>query len=1331
MLPISPNQSTQPSLASYIPKLASAFSDTQERTDDPSESNVQIGNGFLNNLTIGNNNTANNHIHLAAADSKLIETLMLQHIFALQPNIKPLINLNSAIEDLRKRYLKGLKEDNEIKDALSNYVAPEGMELHDSIRFDLKSKVQDFLNSNKKVLLLLGEAGSGKSTFNRDLAVSLWEAYIQGSKSENMPIPIFIGLSSWLGPDRNLVSAFFEKQGFSKEHVKELQSKHRFVLILDGFDEIEHRQQVFYKDNELDNWIGSKIIITSRPEYLGSNYQYKFHPSGEHTTLQEYRLAPFSDETIKRYIDRYSEKHPHALWSAEKYKEELEEPSLKELVSNPFLLKITLSVLPELSQRQQVEKQRITRIAIYDQFVKSWFDRSQQRLNQILEVGSKERKEFKDLEREGFADFGVDFSKELALEMYKAGEVITHYQAVTHARWKKNDTSTEADWHKRLLSNEDTTTVLMRLNAPLICQDRPNNLGKEYRFIHKSLRDYFVARALWEELRRGANRHDVEHSEKLGAIRNIRPIWESLGDGFEIEPSVRFNEVNVVEDAAVQSFLVERVQEDRDLLKALLSWVKASKSRDDVKRGASNALTVLVKAGLQFTGCDLRGIQVPGSDLSFGVFDSAQLQGSDLSRANLRAIWLRQANLRGSQMSGVQFGELPYLQEEDEVTSCAYSPDGKACAMGLDNGKISVYRTSDWEKIHTLEGHEDRVTSVVYSPSGDHLASGSRWTMRVWATASGAVVHTLEEHTEFVISIVYSPLGDHLASGSWDSTVRVWSAVSGAVVHTLEGHTKFVTSVVYAPRGDYLASGSEDKSVRVWSAASGAVVHNLKGHTEAVSSVVYSPSGDYLASGSWDSTVRMWSAASGAVVYTLQGHTDRVSSVVYSPRGDHLASGSNDKTVRVWSAASGAVVHTLEGHTGRVTSVVYSPSGDYLASGSSDKTVRVWSAVSGAVIHTLEGHTGRVTSVMYAPRGGYLVSRSSDKTTRVWSVASGAVVPALDGHTGGVSSVVYSPRGDHLASGSGDRTVRVWSAASGAVVHALEGHNSYVTSVVYSPRGDHLASGSYDKTVRVWSAASGAVVHTLEGHTGVVCSVVYSPRGDHLASGSSDKTVRVWSAASRAVVHTLEGHTEAVSSVVYSPRGDYLASGSGDRTVRVWSAASGAVVHTLEGHNSYVTSVVYSPRGDHLASGSLDRTVRVWSAVSGAVVHTLRGHEDSVSSVVYSPLGDHLASGSFDNTVRLWEVYSGACLLLIEGATGRVNSVAWKWSENAAYLSSGNADKSVREWELKNDEGEYKAMLCWSSGHGELTVRDTLLEGVVGLSEVDQKLLTQRGAALA
>ncbi len=1256
---------------------------------------------------------------------------------------KLLGNLQENIQKLKLNYLEGLEKDREIKDALANYVPLEGMQLYDSTRFNLEKKVRDFLNSDKKVLLLLGEAGSGKSTFNRQLAVNLWQEYIQTNSVRDSPIPVFIQLSSLPESNRNLVGAFFEMQGFSKKQIRELQTKHRFILILDGFDEIKERQRTFYQDNQLDDWKEAKIIISSRPEYLGSNYQYKFHPSGERGALQEYRLAPFSEETIERYVDQYKEAHPEGPWSGEQYKEALKQPDLKELVGNPFLLKIALSVLPELSKILQAKGQRFTRIALYEHFLNNWFNRSQKRLAQI-QLSEREAEEFKRLELRGFIERGVGFNKKLAIEMYRAGEVATTYSSAADDPWEEPGAELSQDWRKRFFGDDNAMTVLVRLNAPLICRDKQDGSGKEYRFIHKSVRDYLVARTLWEAL--------DEHNK--------------------IKSSSWLNTLNIVNDPAVLQFLAERVRQELELANNLLGVVEQSKGEKGAQfeRGAANAITALVRAGVQFNEADLKGIRISRADLSGGVFDSAQLQGADLREVNLRQVWLREANLSSAHMAGVQFGEWPYLEEEDSVRSCAYSPDGKTCAVGLGNGKISLYWTSNWEKMHTLEGHTkdvlsvayspsgtqlasvskdctvrlwdmqrgvlvhileghtEEVNSVVYSPSGEQLASGSRdYTVRLWDTQRGALVHTLEGHTDLVTSVVCSPNGEQLASGSRDYTVRLWDTQRGALVHTLEGHTDLVTSVVCSPNGEQLASGSWDCTVRLWDVQRGVLVHTLEGHTDLVTSVVYSPDGEQLASGSWDCTVRLWDVQRGVLFHTLEGHTDLVTSVVYSPNGEQLASGSWDHTVRLWEAKSGTLVHILEGHIQGINSVLYSPSGEQLASGSADHTVRFWKRGNGVLVHTLEGHTKEVNSVVYSPSGEQLASGSDDKTVRLWDAKSGALVHTLEGHTDSISGVVYSPSGGQLASGSWDDTVRLWEADSGALVHILEGHTNTVNSVVYSPSGEQLASGSVDYTVRLWEAESGALVHTLEGHTDSISGVVYSPSGGQLASGSADKTVRLWDAKSGALIHILEGHTDSVHSVVYSPSGEQLASGDRDDTVRLWEAESGALVHTLEGHTGSVSSVVYSPSGEQLASGSWDHTVRLWEAKSGNLVHILEGHTGAVFGVTYSQSGEQLASVSWDRTVRLWEVASGTCLRVIEGFRLGLTSVAWKERPEGSYLLTGSRDGVVCQWAVKNEIGRCKVKLDWTSWHRELNVGGTRLEGIVGLSEMNKKLLEQRG----
>ncbi|GAM51618.1 hypothetical protein EBME_0081 [bacterium endosymbiont of Mortierella elongata FMR23-6] len=140
--------------------------------------------------------------------------------------------------------------------------------------------------------------------------------------------------------------------------------------------------------------------------------------------------------------------------------------------------------------------------------------------------------------------------------------------------------------------------------------------------------------------------------------------------------------------------------------------------------------------------------------------------------------------------------------------------------------------------------------------------------------------------------------------------------------------------------------------------------------------------------------------------------------------------------------------------------------------------------------------------------------------------------------------------------------------------------------------------------------------------------------------------------------------------------------------------------------------------------------MRLWDIESGEQKQKLEGHTDRVFSVAYSPRGDQVASGSSDTTVRLWDPQTGECQILIEDS-GPIASLAWKEASGIHYLGIGSLDNSVRQWELRKEEGKYKAYFRWSTGHNFLTVRGALIEGVEGLSEMNGKLLKQRGAVLA
>ncbi|GAM52742.1 hypothetical protein EBME_1205 [bacterium endosymbiont of Mortierella elongata FMR23-6] len=1311
MLPNISSQSPQPSVTSYLPQLASAFFDTAARIhsanrvyDTASSVMLQISSGVASIPIHGSSHDITVNYHSTPEDANLLaEILRPLQSTAWQPNTAPLASLD--IKTLQKKYLEGLQKDNEIKDALAIYVAPECTSITNTKeRFSLEEKVRDFLASKeKKVLLLLGVAGSGKSTFNRHLACRLWDDYNKAESSQECPIPLFIPLSTLKNSGENLIAEYLKEQGLSAAQIEVLRMSRHFIFILDSYDEIVPRSRAFYSDNGLDRW-QAHVIISSRPEYLGSNYQYMFHPPGERTALQEYQLAPFSGETIKQYVDQYKKAHPEGSWSAEQYKEALKHGDLKELVGNPFLLKITLSVLPELSKALKEKDQHFTRLALYDQFVKSWFERSEDRLRRI-QLKEDERKAFNRLSEEGFGEHSVAFSKRFAVAMYQAQAVAVTYLAANR--------SESQNWEP-FLGSDNEETRLLRFNAPLSRQ------GNQYRFIHKTLQDYFVARALWEEMR-----EQLDLSNELSVVRNLRPLWEGLGDLVKLEPSALFNQLNVVEDPAVLSFLAERVRQEGGLIKPLLGWVKASKAQDGIEKAAANALTILVKAGGQFNGLDLRKIKVPGADLRYGIFDSAQLQGADLSQVKFRGAWLRKANLEGANLKEVKFGELPSLEVGRWVNDCCYSSDGRWLAVGTGTGKDGdgAIRLYQIEKLELVQ------------------------------------VNTFEEPKSWVNSVTFSPKkgeGEVLASGSGDGMVRLWNVGSGVNLKELN-HGGSVNSVSFSRNGEMLASGSTDGTVKLWSMKSGKEFGNalhtiLESHYKGVNSVTFSLEGKkILASGGTDGTVKLWSMEDGeefGKALALKVHHGIVNSVSFSPDGTILASGGADKTVKLWKIEvlprlekEPEEPRTLRGHNNEVRSVTFSPDGKILASGGADWMVNLWNVESGEVLYTFEGHTSLVNSVNFSPNSDFLASGGPDKMVRLWRVEGSEELHALEGHRGPVHSVDLSPNGEILASGGSDKTVKLWSVESGEMLQTLEGHSDQVTSVSFSPDDRFLASGSWDGAVKMWqrSVESGGAWAILDrpllvGHEASVWSVRFSSNGKFVASGSNDKMVRLWNVQSGQELRKFVGHSEWVSSVIFSPDSQFLASGSWDKTVKLWSIESGEILYTLEGHSDWVTTVNFSPDSQFLASGSGDKTVKLWRMRSGEglciLYYTLQGHCDQVTSVNFSPDGGVLASGSKDNTVKLWSVESGEMLYTLAGFVGKIKSIDWQNpSERRVKMKmAGNMGSAVHIWQIEREDKDWTVELGWTSSQNERVVAGMSIHGAQNLSLMDIRLLKQRGA---
>ncbi|KAG0225833.1 hypothetical protein BGX31_007488 [Mortierella sp. GBA43] len=1244
--------------------------------------------------------------------------------------------------------------------------AKASLQAADDAQFPLMEEVMKFLESDKKVFLLLGDAGAGKSTFNRELECKLWET----CNIKTGRIPLHINLPAIEKPEHDMIAKQLRKAEFTEPQIREMKHYHKFVLLCDGYDESQQTQNLYMsnklnKDGEWD----VKMVISCRSEYIGSDYLDYFQPMdrNRHSKspwFQEAAVTPFSLDQVKGYISKYVEVH-QPLWSFDDYQQALELiPSLKDLVTNPFLMSLSLEVLPRMvDPGQHLSATRVTRVALYDHFIEQWLERSKKRLLGETTLNPQAKAVFDGLSQEGFTLNALDFLKKLCAAIYKEQN---GHPIVGYARYKDDGT-----WKTNFFGREDEKQILLAA-CPL------KRTGNQHRFIHRSVLEYGLALAVfdprdWKDkathesaLVRRKSVSSVASYELPGTTEDDKPANEQEPDSSSPLFSRKY-----VSDSSLLQFLEERVVQEPAFKQLLFDYIEHSKKHKKWRIAAVNAITILIRAGVQFNDAQLQGIQIPGADLSYGVFDRAQLQGADLRGTHLRNVWLREANMTGARLNDVQFGELPFLQEKHEVSSCAYSRiDGAIIAVGLSNGNVILYRTSDWEEIETLTGHSEAVRSILFSPKNDWIASCSKDGTVYWRELSTKTTYNLAAQSRYLQSIAFSPQGDRIVSASDDYTVLLLDVATNTRRGTFTGHRDDINSVAFSPCGRQIVSASDDKTVRLWNVLTGECSRILVGHKKEVLLAIFSPSGKQIASSSHDLSIRLWDAVKDELCTILRGHESWAGSIVYSPQGDIIASASEDKTVRLWDTTSGDCRNILYGHDGWVTSVVYSPQGDLIVTSSDDKTVRLWDAKTGACRHILTGHINKVNNVTYSPVSAQVASCSDDKTVRLWSVAAGASRHLSNSHNDEIAGVSFSSKGHQIASCSEDNTIRLWDVETGIRRHNLRGHHAAVRCMAYSFEGTHLVSGSNDRTVRLWNAKTGELNQTFTGHQGAVYSVAYSLRGDRVASASEDKTVRLWDTDKGSCRQILTGHEDLVLCVAFSPKGTQVASGSGDHTVRLWVVETGIcrrnlsghtdwvenVVHSsdghvvasasrdktvrlwdvetggcsvLIGHEGWIYSIKFSPQGDQIASASGDGTLRLWDAETGSHLQTLPGHSKVVTSIAYSPKGDLIASASGDCTLRLWDAASGQCLAKVEGYRDWIQDIDWVSKGDNHHLITGCDDGSMRLWDVikEKDKEQYSIRLRWRSTDGSICVMGASIQGAFGLSQLNKQLLQQRG----
>ncbi len=400
--------------------------------------------------------------------------------------------------------------------------------------YPLIDKVEEFLrpNSGKDVLILQGNSGAGKSLFGRYLEKKLLD--------EKSPyIPLFIRLAQLYVPHKDIIQKALLAIGIPEPIIEHLKSNKAFLIILDGYDEIPGKPALMeeLRMNATGQWQG-KAFISSRTQYLSPGELQILYPVGDtlyqraQKCLESY-VVPFTPDQINQYIAAFCKtSFKKKGWEKADYDKALEQfQEVKEFLKEPFLLFLTLSVLPKLyTQDLPRDTGLVKRIDLYKAYTTRLFKRQLKKFPPDPD--------------------SLLYNNPSILEEYTQNFAFEMLHKETPTVQKPTDPN---DQFYQFFQDKEEVQIGFQ-GSPL------RRIGNTYTFIHRSFQEYFVAELILNE---------YEELKKIFKEKGMVPKQNIQ--------NLRMNKVSFVPHPAIQQFVADKIQQDPQLQELLFEVIYASR----------------------------------------------------------------------------------------------------------------------------------------------------------------------------------------------------------------------------------------------------------------------------------------------------------------------------------------------------------------------------------------------------------------------------------------------------------------------------------------------------------------------------------------------------------------------------------------------------------------------------------------------------------------------------------------------------------------------------------------------------------------------------------
>jgi WD40 repeat protein len=660
-----------------------------------------------------------------------------------------------------------------------------------------------------------------------------------------------------------------------------------------------------------------------------------------------------------------------------------------------------------------------------------------------------------------------------------------------------------------------------------------------------------------------------------------------------------------------------------------------------------------------------------------------------------------------------------------DVTSVAFSPDGKFLASGGDDASAIVWNLSNHRMVHKFRGHRGSVTTAAFAGDSIHLLTAAPYDSAiVWNAVTGEKLKVLDSSKDCQGIGAISRDGTRIATDSGND-INLWNATDSTRIGTLAGHTAAIHALAFSPDGKLLASASDDHSAILWDVHERKLVRKLSAHKSEVQAVSFSADGKQLATAGRDSHAIIWNVADGKIVHNVDTRTDKESEggpdlqfVTFLNDSRKLGLGTWGIFFR-WDIAAdeqsafwppNGLFHTdVPPYNVGAHPIAISADEKLIAAGvpggpemEGHETITI---IDQRTFHELWRSTGQgdyVRSLEISRDGKKLYMGSPGAYAMVWGIDGPSIRDenySQQEWPGGM--LALSQDGTRLCSTSWS-SVHIWDTRSLHEIREFTAAYGNFSQIAIHPNGKSLAVDGTGGDVLVYDFNTGRQIQKQDNrHTPPFqpklgfgfdymenCRIAYSLDGKFIAATNANR-VTLREADTGKLIRNIDDDKRWFESLAYSLDGKQIATGTtAGEEVLIWDAATGKKLHTLHvGQNpeARTLAVRYSPDGSAIVGAGDTGIAVAWDARTGKELRRFDVHS-RVATLRFTPNGKFLVIACVDGDVGLWDFVSGQLRLTLQNANSGEDWIAY-----------------TPDWHFDGSK-EGRALLTFSLADGETVV---------------------------